>query len=172
MYKEVAAAPAWLGVSTMADVYSLSNCISPHFIDYINYWRHNGYWLFDSPEIMEKLAKEAHADLANVTLFYYEMYEYEFDDSIEDWVVVTSDPSFVTNVREPVAKCLQGFDVVSFSLHASPECSPLSCNEIAKEILVNQHCLLNTFEEAKRYIEQGAFKKSEPGPYRIIAIYT
>ena len=58
MYKRVAVAPEWIGAPHVADVYSLSNHVSPDFADYINYWRHNGYWLFDSPATMRALAEE------------------------------------------------------------------------------------------------------------------
>ena len=49
MYKKIVIKPDWLKAANIVDVYSLSNCISHGFADYINYWQHNGYWLFDSP---------------------------------------------------------------------------------------------------------------------------
>ena len=49
MYKRVSAAPQWLNAPRVADVYALSGCVSENFADHINFWRHNGYWLFDSP---------------------------------------------------------------------------------------------------------------------------
>jgi hypothetical protein len=67
---------------------------------------------------------------------------------------------------------LVGYDVVSFSTGTSPECSPLSCNGLAVGIQVNRHGLLDTFAEAKSRLDQGYFKNSEPGPYRIFAVYT
>jgi hypothetical protein len=173
MYKRVAVRPDWLKVvDTVHDVYSLCNCISDDFADYINYWKHNGYWLFNSPEVIEEIATNENIDLSDTTLFYYEAYEYEFDEKSNKWTVFTPEASFVTNVRVPMDKRLEGFDVATFFVHTSPECSPLSCNLLAAEIPVNEHCLFNTFEEAKEAIECGLFKNSEPGPYRIFAIYT
>jgi hypothetical protein len=67
---------------------------------------------------------------------------------------------------------LEGYDVVTFSVQTSPECSPLSCNNLAEGIRVNPHCLLSTFDEAKGHLEAGLFDGSEPGPYRIFAVYT
>ncbi|SRR6266540_2149682 len=61
------------------DIDSLSGCISEFFTDYIPYWKHNGYWLFDSPEIICGLAREHSIDLEGTKLFYYEAYEQEFD---------------------------------------------------------------------------------------------
>src|SRR5882762_11680399 len=67
---------------------------------------------------------------------------------------------------------LEGYDVVCFTVRTSPECSPLSCNPLAETIPVNEHCLLSSLEEAVRLIERGAFNNSEPGPYRIFAVYS
>jgi hypothetical protein len=50
MAKRVCRTPDWLGAPHVIDVYSVSGCISENFADYIQYWRHNGYWLFDSPD--------------------------------------------------------------------------------------------------------------------------
>ena len=172
MYKRVVVRPDWLKAGTILDVYSLSNCISDAFADYINFWKHNGYWLFNSPGVIEEIAENEGIDLSGTTLFYYEVYEHEFDEKPNDWPTFTPEPSFETNVRVPTDKHLEGFDVTTFYAHTNPECSPLSCNSLAADIPVNEHCLFNTFEEAKEAIERGLFKNSEPGPYRIFAVYT
>lgn len=172
MYKKVAARPDWLKAPAVLDIYSLSNCISDDFADYINYWKHNGYWLFNSPGAIEEIAANEGIDLSGTTLFYYEVYEYEFDEKSNDWSTFTLEPSFETNVHVLTAKRLEGFDVATFCAHASPECSPLSCNSLAADMPVNEHCLFNTFEEAKEAIERGLFKNAELGPYRIFAVYT
>ena len=172
MYKTVVVRPDWLNADTVLDVYSVSNCISHDFADYITYWKHNGYWLFNSPQVIEEIARKETIDLFGMTLFYYEVYEYEFDEDSNEWSAFTPEPSFTTDVQLPVAKSLEGFDVVAFSAHTSPECSPLSCNLLATRIPVNEHCLLNALEEAKGALEGGLFQKSEPGPYRIFAVYT
>jgi hypothetical protein len=72
----------------------------------------------------------------------------------------------------PDWKILAGFDVVTSVTRNSPECSPLSCNSLANEIQTNSYCLLPDFDTAKRLIETRRFKNSEPGPYRIFAVYT
>ena len=58
MAKRVTKKPDWLKADTVHDVYSVTNCLSKDFADYINYWKHNGYWFFDSPEIIQNLARE------------------------------------------------------------------------------------------------------------------
>jgi hypothetical protein len=172
MYKRVVDRPAWLEAEGVLDVYSLSNCISDDFADYINYWKHNGYWLFNSPEAIREIAANAGIDLSGATLFYYEAYEFEFDEDSKEWKAFAPEPSFATDVLVPADKRLEGFDVTTFSFHTGPECSPLSCNSLATTIPVNQHCLFDTFGNAKEALEGSLFKNSEPGPYRIIAVYT
>jgi hypothetical protein len=67
-------------------------------------------------------------------MFYYEVYEQEFDDAKEQWCPYERDRSFTTNIRSPKKKILAGFDIVSSTSRNSPECSPLSCNSLANEI--------------------------------------
>lgn len=149
LYKRVAVRPDWLKAGTIDDVYSLSNCVSGAFADYIRYWRHNGYWLFDSPAIIEDIAAKAQIDLSGTTLFYCEAYPAEFDEATKSWSAFSPEPSFVTEVQLPAHKALQGFDVTGFSARTSPECSPLSGHSLAAGIPVNVHCLFNTFAEAR-----------------------
>lgn len=172
MAKHVVSRPEWLKAERVADIYSVSNCISNDFADYINYWKHNGFWLFDSPEIIQKVAKEHSLDLTNISLFYYEVHELEYDENEASWKPFTPEPSFTAQIIEPKTKNLEGYDVVTFYVRTSPECSPLSCNALATEVETNQHCLLSSMEQAQHMLEQGKFKNTEPGPYRIFAVYS
>jgi hypothetical protein len=172
LYKHIALRPDWIKAENVDDIYSLSECISRNFSDYINYWKHNGYWLFDSPAIIETLAEEHSLPLDGLRIFYYEVYEEEYDYDIARWEPLAPEASFITNVQMPEHKTLEGYDVTTFMARTSPECSPLSCNGLAETTITNRHCLFNTFEEARSAIEYGTFKNSEPGPYRIIAVYS
>jgi hypothetical protein len=156
------------------DVYSVCGCISRDFTHYIDYWKHNDYWLFDTPAPMEEIAASESLDLSSMTLFYYEVYEEEYNDNTHIWETIQFGKcaAMPPSVVFPREKRLEGFDVVSFTLHTSPEHSPLSCNGLDKKIPVNQHCLFDTFEEAKNALESGLFTNCEPGPYRIFAVYT
>ena len=176
MYKKVVVRPDWLETESVTDVYSLSGCVSEDFAGYINnwtykYWKHNGYWLFNSPQVILEFATEHGIDMSGTTLFYYESYEYEYDEDTKDWSTFSPELSFVTDVQTPIDKYLSGFDVTSFRMGSSPECSPLSCNSLATSFPVNEHCLFNTFAEAKEALEGGLFENSEHGPYRIFAVY-
>lgn len=172
MYKRVESRPDWLAAGRVGDIYSLSGCISVPFGDYIRHWKHNGFWLFDSPTDIQLLAKEISIELGGTKLFYYEAYEQEYDEDNHAWSAFDPEPSFVTNVSSPPQKHLEGYDVTTFAAHTSPECSPLSCNSLAVTIPTNAHCLFDTFEEARDALEAGAFNDSEPGPFRIIAVYS
>jgi hypothetical protein len=171
MAKRVAPRPDWLKAPDVQDIYSVSNHVSKNFMDYITFWRHNGYWLFDHPQIIQELARENSIDLKRLTFFYYEAYEKEFDAELRQWL--SFEPSnFSTEIVPPKQKAFQGYDVVTFSVGTNPECSPLSCNHIASELKTNAHCLLESFEEAKQSLESGKFDHAEPGPFRIFAVHT
>ncbi|HVP41958.1 MAG TPA: hypothetical protein VMS96_00920 [Terriglobales bacterium] len=170
MAKRVRKKPAWLPAPHVIDIYSVSNCQSEDFADYIPYWKHNGYWFFDSPEIIKSIATEHSIPLEGTSLFYYEVYEMEFDG--ESWQAFSQEVSLPTNVVSPPKKRLEGFDVVTFSARTSPECSGLSCNSLARDLHTNTHCLFDCFDDAKMHVGNGAFNESEPGPYRIFAVYS
>ena len=172
MAKRVSVRPDWIKAERVADVYSVSGCVSEDFCDYINYWKHNGYWFFDSPETIVQLAQKNAIDLTGTKLFFYEVHELEFDDVEGHWAAFQPEPSFTTQVVPPADAVLEGYDVVTFSMRTSAECSPLSCNSLATEVETNQHGLLPSFERAQRLLEEGRFKNTEPGPYRIFAVYS
>jgi hypothetical protein len=172
MFKKVISRPAWLEAADIDDIFSLSGCVSGNFTDYINYWKHNGYWLFDSPAVMEKIAEENNLALGGMTPFYYEVFKEEFDENSRRWSAFKPELSFRTNVEEPKWAQLAGYDVATFTAGASPECSPLSCNGLAAGVTVNRHCLFESFEQAKGSLEAGKFDHSGPGPFRIFAVHT
>jgi hypothetical protein len=170
MAKHVKAKLDWLRAPQVVDICSVSGCISEDFADYINYWKHNGYWLFDSPEVIKNTAEENSIQLEGTSLFYYEAHETEFDG--EKWRPYIPEPATPTNVIPPSRKQLEGFDVVTFSCGNAPEHSPLSCNGLANELGANAHCLFPSFDEAETLLNNGAFHKCEPGPYRIFSVYS
>ena len=171
MAKKIAQRPDWLKAPEVKDICSVSNCISDDFIDYIRFWRHNGYWFFDNPQLIQDLSQENHVELADLTFFYYEVHEKEFDEERKQWLSLDP-PDFPTNVIPPTKKEFLGYDVVTFSARTNAECSPLSCNHLASEIRANTYCLLESFEEAKESLETGKFDHSEPGPFRVFAVYS
>jgi hypothetical protein len=71
MAKRVVAQPTWLPADRVSSIYSVSGCMSEYFADYIDFWKHNEYWLFDSPEAIIDLARDHNLDLAETVLFFY-----------------------------------------------------------------------------------------------------
>jgi len=172
LYKQVARRPDWLKATQVEDIYSLSGCESEDFADYIPFWRHNGFWLFNTPATIEKLARDQAISLEGMKLFFYEAYELEYDSEKGRWRNFSPIQDFITDVDVPQGKTLEGYDVTTFSVGTSPECSPLSCNSLAETIPTNRHCLFETFEGARQALESGRFKHAESGPYRIIVVYS
>jgi hypothetical protein len=171
MAKRVVVRPDWLRAERVSSIYSVSGCISENFVaNYFTLWKHNGYWLFDSPEVIIGIAREKEIDLAETLLFFYEIHQLDFESG--EWMRFEPVPSFGTNVSVPETKVLEGYDVVSFSCETSPEHSPLSCNYLASKVETNSRCLLQSFEQARQLLEDGTFDHSEPGPYRIFAVYS
>lgn len=171
MLKRVAPSPDWLGVASVECIHAVSSCISEDFMDYINLWKHNGWWLFDNPSILKTIAEEHQIDMNALTLFYYEAFENEYDEKVGKWRPITPEPGAATNIDVPATKTLNGYDVVTFFAQNAPECSPLSCNGVARELTTNRRCLFDEFAAAYESLEQGKFNNSEPGPYRIFAVY-
>jgi hypothetical protein len=172
MAKSSCEKPKGLGLLPVIDVYSVSSCINDDFADYINSWKQNGYWLFDSPEIIRDVAHEMSVPLDGARLFFYEAYEKEFDEKKMEWSSFAPDSGMQTDVMIPAEKCLERFDLVTFYARNEPECSPLSCCRLAESIPTNEHCLMRSFDEAKSALEAGAFSGAEPGPYRVFSVYS
>ena len=167
MAKRVCEKPDWLKAPQVNDIYSVSGCISEQFADYVNYWKHNGYWFFDTPEVISELAQQKSISLNGASLFYYEVHELEFDG--RTWYPFSPELSLQTNVLVPAKKKFEGFDVVTGT---SPGCSPLSCNGLAQNFETNEYCLIGSFKEAEDGLNGGDLLKGEPGPYRIFSVYS
>jgi hypothetical protein len=171
MAKIIATRPAWIEADDVEDVYSVSGCISEPFADYSSDWKHNSYWFFNSIEVLQVLAKEKGIDLTDKMFCYYEVFDKEFDEETKEWSAFIPAISLATHVEPPAKAQLMGFDVASFSCGNAPECSPLSCNGLAKNLSVNCHCLFDRFEQAVEALEAGRFDHTEPGPFRIFSVW-
>ena len=65
-----------------------------------------------------------------------------------------------------------GFDSASRSSVSglSLECSPLSCNGLAAELPVNEHCLFPTLDDAIAGAVRFAVEQPEPGDYYVVEV--
>lgn len=172
MAKRIVKRPAWLDVPSVCDVYAVSDCISPNFADYINFWSHNGFWFFDKPSHITRLCLQHGIPLDDLKFVYYEGHPQQFNTNEHTWRGFGPASDFKANVSPPTNPRLLGYDIVSYSQQNSPECSPLSCNHVATDVRVNSHCLIDTLDYAVECLEAGIFDNAEPGPMRIIAVYS
>jgi hypothetical protein len=174
MAKRTEGSPGWAKPPQVSDVYSVNACVNDDFADYVDYWKHNCRWFFDSPQIIQSVARENSIDLQGTTLFYYEAHELEFADG--SWRSFSPGPQLVApaHVIPPLKKQLEGFDVVIIGVENSPdpEHSPLSCQGLAEKLPTNAHCLFETFDEAYTALNTGKFDGCEPGACRIFAVYS
>jgi len=69
MAKRVVSRPDWLKVNGIRDIYSVNGCISKDFVDYINFWKYNGYWFFEFPVVIAQVAREQSMELTGTTRF-------------------------------------------------------------------------------------------------------
>jgi hypothetical protein len=64
-----------------------------------------------------------------------------------------------------------GYDVVCIQPNYMDfNCSPLSCNGLAREMAVNRHCLIEDLEEAIRLAQRFDVEQPEPGPYYVVQV--
>ena len=170
MAKRIIGSPDWLDAPHVRDVYAVANCVSNDFCGYIDFWKHNGFWFFDSPALIRDIANENEIALTDTALVYYRGHQTQFDADLSQWTDYDADADIQTMVSPPTSERFLGYDIVTYSMQNSPECSPLSCNNLAKDVCANQHCLIDSLDYAIQQLESGVFNNSESGPYRIIAV--
>ncbi|QZP07709.1 hypothetical protein [Caenibius sp. WL] len=182
LLKHVSPPPGWLtaGLKHIKDVCSVADCVNDNVIDVQGVWLHNSFGLANNPDVIGTLAVEGGADVNKTTLFYYTAYELELESDGWNFDATCWRPrsparsaAVDDNVLPPAAPSavsLLGYDVVVFGDFL--EHSPLSCNAVAEQLPVNEHCLMNTLEEAVAAIDQGAFGGGcEEGTYTIFGVH-
>lgn len=118
MAKRMPQSAEWLRTmkeSLTLDVYSVSSCVNDDFADYVDDWKHNGWWFFDSPTVIRTMSREHSIDLSDALLFYYEVYEFEFENG--EWRSFSPSEGIgngQAGIATPANKRLDGYDVVTF----------------------------------------------------------
>jgi hypothetical protein len=141
--------PDGLGVSPVVrEICSASDCIASAPEGWLDTWRFNRAYCFES-------AESAMALVAEPERAAFDAYAFWLQATTRDGSgrAIDVDLTRLFDARLPALPTdsgpswpTLGFDVVS--LEAGFGHSPLSCNGMAKEIAVNQHCLLATLDEA------------------------
>lgn len=172
MLKRVRNSPAWLGVSHVDQVYSVSSCISENFRqEWMDDWKHNGYWFFNDPETLEQLLVKHGISKSGLTLFFYYLHEEQWLSENRRWVPISPFEGVETRVVLPAVSRLCGYDIVTLSDQSFPECLPLSCNGLCRTVDVNSCRLLGSLENAIEVVEGLSTSIAEPGPYGIYEVY-
>src|SRR5262245_50352750 len=118
--------PDWLKAAGVEEVCSVSTCVSKGPDGWIDQWRHNEMWVYDTPELALSVVPDAARD--EFDLYAYQMFSVQFAGGQQQPFEI---PPLRIAPLPSSFECL-GFDVVSRSYGNSFECSPLSCNHMAE----------------------------------------
>jgi hypothetical protein len=169
--RKVAPRPSdFLARAPIDDVCSVSECISPGAPDRIQRWAHNAASFYDTEALAWSVVPDAECDA--YTLFAYRAVSIRFDGGDgepwspgDEWPGLPAEPDL--SAYAPI-----GYDVVRCSVGAAFDCSPLSCNGVANEHAVNEHCLVDDVDVAmqlgRAFTAEGA--GVEPGPYHVVEV--
>lgn len=165
--KVVADAPAGMELPNVREICSVSECISAGPPNWIEHWLHNGLGLFNrESDALEVVPLE---DRSAYRLFAYRSYPEIFRNECR---IELEPPDDVHPEVISAQFSSLGFDVVSKSTEYASgfECSPLSCNGLAGEIVVNGYCLIADLEEAIAVAARFALEQPEPGDYYVMEV--
>jgi hypothetical protein len=158
------------------DIGSVAECIVSGAESWIQHWKHNKFWRFDSEQLALSVVPVERR--ASFDVYAYESYPLLFDVDGEQPLEM---PQLDV---EPVGSdySVLGYDVVELRSIGRPGdeqpnyefgCSPLTCNSLLKEMRVNAHCLLETAAEALELAGRVAASDGtmgEPGPYVAVRV--
>jgi hypothetical protein len=155
----------WLNAHGVTAIGSVCQCSSSGPDNWVDHWTHNELWVYSS--IAAAVAVVPQAERGDYELHAYRMLAVQWDEGIETPVALP--PLDV----QPLPGDFQsiGFDAVSREKGTTAfGHSPLSCNGMAQKIPTNQHCLLDSIEDAKRTALEFSRGNVEPGPYFVVEV--
>lgn len=159
--------PTAMQAPRVREICSVSECISSGPDGWLEHWRHNQFGWFN--RLADALGVIPKDQLSKYRLFAYRIYPELFRQGRRIPVSVPED------VRpEPVPTNFRtiGFDAVSKTMEIDRqlECSPLSCNFMASEMEVNEHCLFPDLRTALLGAERFSVEEPEPGDYYVVEV--
>lgn len=165
--KQVAPRPEWLQAPSVREICSVSHCISPAPGDWIHRWLHNDLGWFN--RAADALAVVPRDQAGTYRLFAYRIFPALFRDGHRQAIAV---PPGIHPDPIPSTFTSLGFDSISKSMESvlGFECSPLSCNSMAAEIVTNEYCLFRSLEEAISGATRFSIEQPEPGDYYIVEV--
>ena len=165
--KRVTPRPDHLAAPGVREICSVSECMSPGADNWIASWRHNGLGWFN--RVSDAVSVVPEERRGEYRLFAYRIHPEVFSGQGRAPFPLPADVQ-----PEPLPAEFRsiGFDSASRSSAAalSLECSPLSCNGLAAELPVNEHCLFPTLPAAIAGAERFATEQPEPGDYCVVEV--
>ena len=150
---------------SVREIASVSECIAHRPNGWIDEWQHNDWFVYDTPELARTIAVKLGA--ASWPIHAWRMLPMRFEETGEVPIEISADAAPIPPSFERL-----GWDVVSRSVSPMFECSPLSCNEMATRIAVNEMCLLSSLEEAVAVARRFAHDQLvEPGDYFVLEVW-
>jgi hypothetical protein len=161
--RDVTLPSGWSIVSHVTEICSVSCCINSAPEGWIDRWLHNDLGFYNT-------LKDARAILpaspGSFAIYAYRLLPVRFSKGRTESFTPAGYPV------EPLPSHFisLGFDVVSKSVSAFFECSPLSCNGMAAEVPVNQYCLVDALDHAIPVAVRFSQQEPEPGPYYVVEV--
>ena len=169
------ARPDWLKAPQVEEICCFPACMIK--FDWINEWRHNAEWVFNTPELAWSVVPEPlHAECQTFGFRLFPV-RYRLGRSEKYPLPAQSDADVMGLAPKPLDSRFErlGYDLVPRSCENAFECSPLCCNHLAESVPINRYCLLDTAEEAFALAPTlevpGQPMRGEPGPYHIVEVW-
>jgi hypothetical protein len=165
--KRVMACPAQLQAPTVREVCSVSDCMSSGPDGWVEHWKHNELGWFNTIADAMSVVPAAERSLYRLFAYRLEPFVYHHGTKVDLSIPADVHP-------EPIGPPFveRGFDAVSTSSPSvlGPECSPLSCNDLAAEIPTNEFCLFPTGAAAQSGAQAFSIQQPEPGDYYVVQV--
>ena len=153
-------------VRGVREVCSVGNCIAKPPDGWIEHWLHNELGWFNTLADARRIIPPG---IDAYRLFAYRLYPRVFVEGLEAPLEVPADVR--PEAIPPSFSCI-GFDAANKSMPSvlGLECSPLSCNGLAAELPVNDHCLFRSLDEALAGARRFSLGGAEPGDYYVVQV--
>jgi hypothetical protein len=162
--KRVTPKPDWIHAPAVLEICSVSGCIAAPPEGWIGKWTHNDLWVYDTLPTAGAVLQAKERD--EFVIYAYRLLPVVFREGSDE-------PFEASGVHpEPIPDTFEslGFDVVSRSVGTNFECSPLSCCNMAQELVANRFCLLPDLETAIDVALRFSVEQPEPGPYFVLEV--
>lgn len=161
--KRILPRPDWLAAPAVREIWSVSNCMSKGPEGWIDHWKHNAQWLYDTVALAASVVPPEERDA--FTIVGYRVAATMLDEGHE----VPLDEAIQPPLGPEAGFESVGFDAVG--LHQKTfACSPLSCNRGAESFATNEECLFRTAADAMAAAREFSRGNWEPGPYWIVEV--